>query len=217
MIPILYEDGDVIAANKPEGLASIPERSRPENCLVSLLTVQLGQRLYIVHRLDKDASGLILFARNARAHSFLNDQFAAHTAEKVYLALVQGVVVPDSGRIDAALRQFGSGRMGVDADRGKPCTTGFSVRRRFTEHTLLEIRPQTGRRHQIRVHLYSRGHPIAGDLRYGERSTQRQFPRLMLHAFRLGLKLPAGAGIVIEAPVPESFLAPLQALENPRP
>jgi RluA family pseudouridine synthase len=206
-IPVLYQDEDVVAVSKPEGLASIPERSRERSCLLELVTEQLAQRLYVVHRLDKDASGVMLFARNPRAHKFLNDQFAAHSIRKSYLALVHGIVAQDSGTITAPLRQFGSGRTGVDQLRGKSCLTDFSVSDRLGQHTLLSVEPWTGRRHQVRVHLYSLGHPIVGDRLYGDRTTQSQFSRLMLHAFRLGGKLPSGQEMEIEAPPPESFAA----------
>ncbi|NOT53777.1 MAG: RNA pseudouridine synthase, partial [Deltaproteobacteria bacterium] len=200
--------------HKPEGLASIPERDTAQDNLLARLSATRPTKLYIVHRLDKEVSGVILFAKNAAAHKFLNEQFSRHTVRKTYRAVVHGVVAHESGTIDAPLRQFGSGRMGVDSKRGKESVTSFQVLQRFAAHTLVEARPVTGRRHQIRVHLYSRGHAIVGDPLYGEKELQRQFPRLMLHAQRIAVQLPSGDEVVIEAPVPESFTQGLRMIES---
>jgi len=205
MIPILFENEDILVVNKPEGLASIPEGNKGKDCLISLLSSVFPRRLYVVHRLDKEASGVILFAKNAAAHKYLNEQFSSRSVRKTYVALTHGAIEETSGIIDKPLRQFGSGRMGVDLQRGKPCTTKFRVRERLGAYTLVEAYPLTGRRHQIRVHFYSIGHPIVGDLRYGDKAVQRTFPRLMLHAQKITLQLPSGEGVTIEAPIPESF------------
>lgn len=214
MIQILLENDDIVAVNKPEGLAAIPER-RPETAsLFETLCADRNERLYIVHRLDKETSGVIVFARNAEAHRRLNQQFETRAVRKEYLALTHGVIPEDRGVIDRPLRQFGSGRVAVDRERGKRSMTDFLVRQRFRDHTLVEARPHTGRRHQIRVHLFSVGHPIAGDSLYGPRKIQKKFPRLMLHAFRLILRLPSGAEIAVEAALPQSFSVVLGALER---
>jgi len=205
MIPILFENEDVLAVNKPEGLASIPERSPGKDSLVKLLATRFPGKLYVVHRLDKEASGVILFARNGEAHRYLNDQFSSRTLKKVYVALTHGAMTEERGRISKPLRQFGSGRMGVDPKRGKLCITEYRVTERLGTCTLVEAYPLTGRRHQIRVHFYSIGHPIVGDLRYGAREEQRKYPRLMLHAREIVFRLPAGEEVRVEAPVPESF------------
>ena len=210
MISILFEDADIVAVDKPEGLAAIPERRPQGGSLLDLLQVQRDEKLYIVHRIDKDTSGLIVFARNAQAHRFLNQQFEARQIQKTYLALVHGVVGEDAGTIDRPLRQCGSGRVAVDPERGKPSLTDFRVAQRFASHTLVEAHPHTGRRHQIRVHLYDLGHPIAGDPLYGDQAAQKDFPRLMLHARRITLQLPSGPDLTVEAPVAESFRALLQ-------
>lgn len=213
-IPILYEDDDILAVDKPEGLAAIPERSGQGDSLFETLCGQRDERLYIVHRIDKDTSGLILFARNAGMHRWLNQQFETRAVGKTYLALVHGVIADDCGTIDQPLRPFGSGRVAVDPERGKPSTTEFSVVKRFKGHTLVEAKPRTGRRHQIRVHLYHLGHPIVGDPLYGERVTQQAFDRLMLHAWKLAMPLPSGRTLTVEAPVPPSFQAVLDSLER---
>jgi tRNA pseudouridine32 synthase/23S rRNA pseudouridine746 synthase len=205
MIDVLYEDEDILAVNKPEGLVAVPERRRVEQSLIEMLSTQRAEKLYIVHRIDRETSGVIVFARNAEAHRQLNRQFETRSVEKVYLALVHGIIRDDQGEIDKPLRQFGSGRVGVDDQRGKASVTEFRVLDRLPAFTLLEVRPRTGRRHQIRVHLYSIGHSVVGDPLYGEQAVQRSYPRLMLHARRLSLHLPSGQRLTLEAPIPESF------------
>jgi tRNA pseudouridine32 synthase/23S rRNA pseudouridine746 synthase len=207
MFPILFENDDLLAVNKPEGLASIPEGVKDRDCLLSLLESAGTGRLYIVHRLDKEASGVILFARNAATHKHLNEQFRQRTVSKTYVALVHGAIAENSGIIDQPIREFGSGRMGVDRQRGKPCRTEFRVSERLAAYTLLQAYPLTGRRHQLRVHFYSLGHPIVGDRRYGDKVMQRAFPRLMLHAQEIIFPLPTGEKVTVQAPVPESFQA----------
>lgn len=208
----LYEDADVIALNKPEGICSIPERQDKKNDLLSILSVKWGLRPYVVHRLDRDVSGIILFAKNAAAHASLNDQFSGRTVKKTYTALVHGKVDADTGKIQKPIRKFGSGRMGIDAKGGKQATTLFTVKRRFARTSLLDVHPISGRRHQIRVHLYSAGHPVVGDHLYGEQKLQKQFPRLMLHASFIEFKRPSGETLKIECALPESFSAVLKDL-----
>ena len=212
MIPIIFENDDVLAVHKPEGLASIPERTKEKDCLLSLLSPIFPDKLYIVHRLDKEASGIILFAKNALVHRYLNERFTMRDVRKTYLILVHGDMREREGVIEKPLRQFGSGRMGVDVRRGKPSNTEFRVLDRFNSYTLAEVHPVTGRRHQIRVHFYSIGHAIVGDPCYGDKDAQGSYPRMMLHAQRLQLQLPSGEEMSIEAPVPESFEAVLQML-----
>jgi RluA family pseudouridine synthase len=205
MPSILFEDDDIIAVNKPGGLASIPERRREADNLLAQLSEQFPGKLYVVHRLDKEVSGVILFAKHAAAHKALNTQFSQRQVRKTYLALTHGVFEPDRDIIDAPIRQFGSGRMGVDQQRGKPSQTEFIVQERFYAATLLKMHPVTGRRHQIRVHLYHIGHPIVGDIRYGEKALQRQFPRVMLHATQIRFRVLSKEEKTIEAPLPELF------------
>jgi RluA family pseudouridine synthase len=203
--PLLYSDADVLAVSKPEGMATIPERCRTGGCLVKVLGSELGMRLFVVHRLDKAASGVVVLAKNALAHRCLNDQFAARLVDKRYLVLVHGRVDDDLGEIDLPLRAFGSGRMGVDRRRGKASLSRFRVLWRSEAATFLSVALVTGRRHQIRVHLYAAGHPIVGDPRYGDIARQRAFPRMMLHACRIGFRLPAGNPCTIWAPPPATF------------
>jgi RluA family pseudouridine synthase len=206
-VPILYDDQDVLAVSKPEGLASIPTRDQGEESLLTRLAAALAEKVYVVHRLDKEASGIILFARNAAAHRHLNEQFSHGQVRKTYLALAHGLLEAETGVIDQPLREFGSGRVAVDLERGRPCTTQYLRREFVGPHTLVEARPLTGRRHQIRVHFYSIGHPLVGDPRYGEAALQAGFPRLMLHAHRLEFQFPSGARVMLEAPLPPSFTA----------
>jgi tRNA pseudouridine32 synthase/23S rRNA pseudouridine746 synthase len=214
MIPVLFENEDFLAVNKTEGLASIPERSKEKNSLLALLSPGYSTKLYVVHRLDKEASGVMLFAKNASSHKFMSERFSSREIRKTYLILVHGFIPAAEGTIEKPLRQFGSGRMGVDAMRGKKSTTEFSVLERFGSHTLAEVHPVTGRRHQIRVHFYSIGHPVVGDLRYGDKALQELYPRLMLHAQRIECRLPSGHDLNIEAPIPESFELVLKKSRN---
>ena len=206
-IPILFENDDIIAVNKPEGLASIPEHAREKECLFSLLSAVVSGKLYVVHRLDKEASGVIVFAKNAAAHRNLNEQFNSREIKKTYIVLTHGVINDNRGIIKKPLRQFGSGRVSVDTKNGKTSTTEFEVIKRFSAFTLINVYPVSGRRHQIRAHLYNIGHPIVGDLRYGDKKVQQRFTRLMLHAQKITCQLPSGEQVTVKAPIPKSFKA----------
>lgn len=201
---VLYEDRDFIAVDKPENLASIPERQAGKDSLLHLLQRERGEKLFVVHRLDKEVSGVILFARNAGAHRFLNDKFSSREVAKTYLAVLHGHIEGPGGSIIRPLRQFGSGRMGVD-DRGKQSETEFEVQERFGQYTIVEAYPHTGRRHQLRVHFYSLGHPVVGDSRYGDRTIQSRYTRLMLHALRISFRLPDGERLSVGTDPPPSF------------
>lgn len=205
MIPILYQDDDCVAVMKPCGVAAIPERAEDEACLSVLLGRQLGRRVFPVHRLDKEVSGVILYALTASAHRFLNTAFERREVHKTYLAVVHGAVATDRGFIRRPLREFGSGRMGVDDANGKPSETRYEVVRRSGRFSLVRLHPLTGRRHQLRVHLYSIGHPIAGDGRYGDPALRAGHPRLMLTSTGLSTHLPSGAKLDLHDVVPDDF------------
>ncbi len=205
-VEILYEDKNLIAVNKHAGLASIAENDIEKDSLHSLLEEKLKQKLFVVHRLDKEVSGVILYAKNAGTHKLLNKQFNERSVKKFYIALVHGIVKENDGLIKKSIREFGSGRMGIDEKKGKRSETRYRVLERFRDFTLLELNPSTGRRHQLRVHLYSIGHPIAGDLRYGDKTVQQNFSRIMLHAKNIEFNLPENKTVAAEAPVPDSFL-----------
>ena len=204
-IPVLFENDDIIAVDKPEKLASIPERDREKVSLLKILSETLERKLYAVHRLDKQVSGVILFAKTPEAHRQLNLLFEHRQVHKTYMALVHGEITRQRGVIDKPLRCFGSGRMGEDADQGKPCVTEFTVEERFTGYTRVMVSPLTGRKHQIRAHFFGIGHPIVGDTLYGDKSLQKTFPRLMLHALSIRFKSAAGDEIQIESTATESF------------
>jgi tRNA pseudouridine32 synthase / 23S rRNA pseudouridine746 synthase len=212
MLKILFEDPDVLAVDKPADLAVVPERDLAKPCLVSELAQQVDYKPFVVHRLDKEVSGVMILAKNAESHKILSGQFEDRQVHKAYLALAHGLLEPDHGTIDQPIREFGSGRMGLDAQRGKPSVTKYKVLDHVDGYTLVEVHPITGRRHQIRVHLYSVGHPIVGDVHYGEKALQGLFGRIMLHALRITFTTPAGQKTTVESPIPEGFQQILESL-----
>lgn len=210
-IETLFENEAILSVNKPEGIASIPERDLSIPSVRRVLEEQRGAGLFVVHRLDKEVSGVLLFAKTASAHRELSLAFEQRRIDKRYLAVVHGRVEEDELVIDAPLREYGSGRMGVDP-RGKASLTRVAVLARAPSTTLVEVRPETGRRHQIRAHLYSEGHALVGDTRYGAAPGPDE-DRLMLHAFRLGLpSLSFSAPPAVEAPLGETFRQQLSRL-----
>jgi RluA family pseudouridine synthase len=205
-IPVIFENDELIALDKPAGLASIPERNPANASLISVLTEARKRRFFVVHRLDKQVSGVILFAKTPEFHRYLNLQFQHRQVLKNYLAVVHGQL-SHGGRIETPLRRFGSGRMAPDLEAGKACLTEYDVLDRRLETTLLRVRPLTGRKHQIRAHLFGIGHPIVGDPLYGDKRFQRSFARLMLHASSIRLMLPAGGELQVESPAAAGFMA----------
>jgi len=216
-IEILYEDPAVIAIDKPAGLTVHAGAGARSGTLVNRLVhhfqslSQVGGDLRpgIVHRLDKDTSGVLLVARNDAAHRNLAAQFAARTVEKLYLALVQGTVRADSGRItkpiarDPVRRTRMTAKVNSKSGAGRAALTEYRVIERFAGFTFLEIRLGTGRTHQIRVHLADLGHPVAGDRLYSRASGAAAAERMFLHAWRIGFQSPANTGrVTVEAPLP---------------
>lgn len=163
---------------------------------------RLGSKAFVVHRLDRETSGVLLFAKNADSHRDLSVQFESREIEKTYLALVFGHP-PNSGEVKTPLREFGSGRVAVDLN-GKPCATRWKVLKRAGGNSLLEVAPLTGRRHQIRVHLYSIGHPVLGDDLYGKDRPVGGAARLMLHAWKLAFR-SKGMPVSIRCEPPPEF------------
>lgn len=208
---VLFEDRDVVAVDKPEGLASIPERDLSVASAQRLLEAARGERLFVVHRLDKEVSGLLLFARNAEAHRALSLAFEQRRVHKTYRAVTHGTLEGDRGVIDEPIAEFGSGRMGVHDTRGKPSRTEWSVRRRFAHATEVDAHPVTGRRHQLRVHFYAIGHALLGDPRYGDAKEQARFARLMLHGHRLRTDA-LGRALDVTCEPPESYRAVIATL-----
>jgi 23S rRNA pseudouridine1911/1915/1917 synthase len=220
-LEILYEDADVIAVNKPAGMAVHPGAGRWSGTLVNALlhhfsglsAVSGAERPGIVHRLDKDTSGVLLVARHDAAHRKLAAQFAGRRIEKVYLALVEGRVGSDAGRIEKPIARdpVRRIRMTTRLRAGRAATTEFRVLHRYEGFTLLEVRIGTGRTHQIRVHLASLGHPVAGDRLYGARAAPGE--RFFLHARRIGFDHPAtGERVGVEAPLAAELERWLQTL-----
>ena len=203
--PVVFDQGPLIAFNKPSGLSSIRDRGGAEgSSLHELVSAREGGKIYVVHRLDKDTSGVLLFARDAAAHRRLSLLFETRQVGKSYLAWVRGEPAHPSGVVDAPLREFGSGRTAVDP-RGKPAVTRWTVLRRADGDALLDVRPETGRRHQIRVHLFSIGHPVLGDRLYGNSLPVGGAPRLMLHARELVVPWDDPEPLRLTAPPPPEF------------
>jgi RluA family pseudouridine synthase len=205
---IIHEDAGLVVVDKPAGQATAPGGGiGAGESLQEQVAEHLGTRAFLVHRLDRETSGLIVFAKTAESHRLLSQQFERREVSKRYLALVSGHVEGGIGSIDEPLREFGSGRVGVDP-AGREAVTGWELRERLPDADLLEVRPLTGRRHQIRVHLYAIGHPVLGDTRYGDARPVGGAPRLMLHASELNF--PDGPAPRAEPPL--DFAEVLEAL-----
>ena len=216
---LLHEDDDLVAVSKPPGEAVIPERGgAPDACLRRRLEAQIGRRLWVVHRIDRDASGLVVFAGNADAHRFLSLAFEHRQVTKTYRALAGGALEREHGTIDVALHAARRGKS-RPAQPGEPgrreAITEYAVERTWRREgavvSLIEVRPRTGRRHQIRVHLRSIAAPLLFDPLYGRRTLppgldRAPCARLALHARRLDLPAPKGGGrLVLEAPLAEDL------------
>jgi 23S rRNA pseudouridine1911/1915/1917 synthase len=223
-VVVLYEDEHVLVLDKPSGLTVHPGSGRASGTLANALVHRLkdlptpggADRPGIVHRLDKDTSGVMVVAKTEPAHRALSRAFAAREVEKEYLAVVHGVPAAPSGRIDRPLGRSSAGRTRMAVrEGGREATTEWRVEEALPRHALLRCRPRTGRTHQIRVHLRDAGHPIVGDPLYGWRSSPGDaLPgRLLLHAHRLAFPHPATGEVVrFEAPPPPDFLAGVAAL-----
>jgi len=201
-LSVVFEDETVVALNKPAGQPTIPGRGEIGQPLIAQLEADRGAKHFVVHRLDREASGLVLFAKDAETHRRLCVEFEARRAKKVYLALVAGRLEGE-GMVTEPLREFGSGRMGPSKD-GKPSKTRWSVERVLNGCSLLCVEPVTGRKHQIRAHLAFLGHPIMGDPRYGPAPRPvGGVKRLMLHA--LSLRVEASRLYDLSVPPPPDF------------
>ena len=222
-LDILYEDTDVIVVNKPAGLLVHPTPISTEPTLVDALKAHVPAietvgddkvRAGIVHRLDKEASGVLIAAKTNAAFAHLKSQFANRKTEKHYTVLVMGSVNDDSGTITFPIgRSKTKARMAARpmSQDGKDAITHFDVVERFTSTTLLDVRIETGRTHQIRAHMFALGNPVAGDKLYVKKGLkQLALGRLFLHARSLTIELPSGETQTFEAPLPQ-VLADLQA------
>jgi len=206
---VIHQDDRIIAVDKPTGQLVIPGRGEnigePLNAAVARI---VGKPVLTVHRIDREASGLVLFAKDAETHKDLSRQFELHHVRKLYRVAVIGVLDRD-GVISKPIKEFGSGRMGVGAG-GKDAVTRYRIIAPLKDATLVEAEPETGRRHQLRVHFYSRMHPVLGDPLYGNPRPVGGAPRLMLHALSLTINL-AGTPLTLRAEPPPDFLAVLRA------
>jgi 23S rRNA pseudouridine1911/1915/1917 synthase len=222
---VLYEDADLLVIDKPAGMVVHPAAGNWHGTLVNAVLhhcpelegVGGERRPGIVHRLDKDTSGLILVAKNDRAHQALQAQFKSRQVEKSYLALVYGLVTPARGRIEAPIGRdpVHRKRMAVLPD-GRPAVTRYQVSGFYGNYTLLSCQPLTGRTHQIRVHLAYIKHPVVGDRVYGgRRQCVVPCPRQFLHAHRIQFRLPSTGQLVeFVAPLPTDLQAVLDALSS---
>ena len=216
---IIYQDADLAVIDKPAGLTTHPAPGHSAGTLLNALLSYFpelageeGDRPGIVHRLDKDTSGLMVVARSRRSQAALSDQFKHRQVTKVYLVLVKGRVEPSSGIIEAAIgrHQVNRKKMAV-TENGREAKSQFNVVEYYKNYTLLEVRIFTGRTHQIRVHLAAIGYPVAGDQTYGVKS--EYFPRQFVHAHRLSFTQPiTGETLSFTSELPPDLAAPLSRL-----
>ena len=225
-LDVVYEDRDVIVVNKPVGMVVHPAPGHPDGTLVNALLYHCGDSLSgingalrpgIVHRIDRDTSGLIIAAKNDRAHLALAAQLQDHTLARVYEAVAVGGFREDAGTVDAPIGRHPVDRkkMAVDRKNGRPAVTHWAVLGRYSGYTHLECRLETGRTHQIRVHMASLGHPLLGDTVYGSKKPWPGLAGQCLHARRLRFLHPAtGAPVELECPLPDWFVRVLEQLDR---
>lgn len=206
---VVFDRDGVVVLAKPAGLPTVPYRlGEREHCLRAWAERELAAPMFVVHRLDKETSGLVTFARDAATHRRLSQAFEHRKVTKIYLAAVLGSLAEVAGTVDAPLREFGSGRIAVDP-RGKPSRTRYQVCERLVGADLLRVELLTGRRHQIRVHLFHLGHPILGDPLYGTPRPVGGASRLLLHAHELTLPSEHGPALHFVQAAPDDFAAAL--------
>jgi 23S rRNA pseudouridine1911/1915/1917 synthase len=208
-IPVLHDDEHLVVVDKPAGVLVTPAPGRRDRSLVDLLTVQLGQRVFAVHRLDEGTTGVLIVARTVAGRDAMDPLFRSHAVQRDYLALVVGRPQPGAGRIESQLREDGEVVRVVERG-GQPAVTDYESLVRRGRMTLVHCRLETGRRNQIRVHMQALCCPIAGDRKYGYRSRSGEnYPRPMLHSWRLSFVHPLlGTKVAAEAEPPESELRP---------
>ncbi len=192
-MPVLYHDDYVVVLNKPSGLLSVKGIGVDKIDCLAVRVASAIEGARIVHRLDMDTSGVIVMARDAETHKELSRQFQDREVQKTYIAVVGGAVEGESGLIDIPIRKDFDNppRQCVDFKQGKSSQTNWRVIERQTDRTRLELKPTTGRSHQLRIHLREVGHPILGDDLYASEQLQQLAPRLLLHALELSFVHPA--------------------------
>lgn len=224
-LEVLYEDNDIIVVNKPKGMVVHPANGNPDGTLVNAIMAICKDSLSgiggeirpgIVHRLDKNTSGAIIIAKNDKAHIALSNQLKNHEIKKTYIALVRGIVKESNATINMPIARSKNDRKKMAVDKnGKEAITHFKVLERFDDCTLLEVNIETGRTHQIRVHLSHIGYPIIGDDVYSNGKNRWNVKGQCLHAKSLDFKHPiTGKLIHIEAPLPKYFTDILKELKS---
>ena len=224
-VPVIYEDKDIIVVNKPKGMVVHPANGNPDGTLVNAILAMCKGSLSgiggeirpgIVHRLDKDTSGLLIVAKNDEAHIKMSKQIQDRKVEKRYIALVRGNVPDDEATIDMPIARSKVDRKKMAVDKnGKEAVTHFKVLKRYGNYTLLEIKIDTGRTHQIRVHMSYIGYPVVGDSVYSSGKNEFGVEGQMLHARYLKFKHPiTGKELNLEAPLPEYFEKIIKQLES---
>ena len=224
-LDILYEDKDVIVVNKPKGMVVHPAAGHYSGTLVNALMFHCGKELSgingcmrpgIVHRIDMDTTGSVIACKNDMAHNCSAEQLKEHSLTRRYVAICHGVLREDKGTIDRPIGRHPTERkkMAVNERNGKRAVTHYKVLQRFRDYTYIECRLETGRTHQIRVHMASLGHPLLGDEVYSNRKSPYKLQGQTLHAKILGFRHPStGEYIETEAPLPEYFEHLLKVLE----
>ena len=224
-IEIIYEDSDIIVVNKPKGMVVHPANGNPDGTLVNAIMAICKDSLSgiggeirpgIVHRIDKDTSGLLIVAKNDNAHVKMSEQIKNHEVKKTYIALVRGVFKENEATIDMPIGRSPSDRKKMAVNKnGKNAITHIKVLKRFDKYTLLKVNIETGRTHQIRVHLSHIGYPIVGDYTYSNGKNEFDVIGQCLHAQKLEFKHPITGKILhLEAKLPDYFEEVLQKLDN---
>ena len=207
-LPILYEDSELLAVNKPAGLLSVANENEKENTAIRLLRDSGIEPLYVVHRLDRDTSGVLLFAKSAEAHDRLKNSWDELVQRREYIAVCEGVFAEKIGRRESLLRETADHFVySAKYGDGKPAVTNYEVINENSRYSYLRVLIETGRKNQIRVHMKELGHPVVGDKKYGAHGNP--LGRLGLHASVLELTHPiTGANLIIKAPHGSRFRLP---------
>ena len=225
-LDIVYEDNDMLVVNKPQGMVVHPAAGNYTGTLVNALLYHCGDSLSgingekrpgIVHRIDKDTSGLLLVAKNDNAHQKLSSQIKEHSLTRAYKALVHGNIKQDSGRIDAPIGRHPSDRkkMTITDKNSREAVTNFRVLERYGRYTFVECILETGRTHQIRVHMSKNGHPIVGDKTYGVKKEEFNLAGQLLHAYKVGFIHPvSGEYMEFVSELPDYYMNVLDRLRN---
>lgn len=227
-LDILYEDNDVLIVNKPKGMVVHPAPGHPDHTLVNAVMYHCGDSLSaingvirpgIVHRIDRDTTGSLIICKNDKAHLFIAEQIKEHTVNRIYRGIVIGRMSVMEGTIDAPIGRSRTDRkkMTIDRIHGRNAVTHYKVLENFREYAYCEFRLETGRTHQIRVHMASIGHPLLGDTVYGPSKCKYNLEGQCLHAMTIGFIHPSTKKYVeFQAPLPEYFNKMLKVLENTR-